>query len=87
MFSGVRWQVGMVILVTELIQEGKMPEIADYIRWKFDWFAGKILELFTGSNEYRVLELKERVPDVRKIVGTRMAERFPPSGGDSCDRY
>jgi hypothetical protein len=80
-------QVRMVILLTEFIQEGKMPEILDYMRRKFDWFAGKILELFSGSNEYRVREVKERVPDVRKIVGARLAERFPPSGGDSCDRY
>ena len=63
-----------------------MPDILEYVREKLDWMAGRILELLTGLTEYRLGEVKARVPEARRIAGARPGLRLPPSG-PTCDRY
>ncbi len=63
-----------------------MPEILEYVREKFDWVAGRILELLTGLSGYKPGEVKARVPDVRRVADPRLAPRLPLSGAP-CDRY
>ena len=60
--------------------------ILEYMRETLDRAADRILELLTGSNGYKVQEVKVRVPDVREVVDARQAQRLPPSGLP-CDRY
>ncbi|MGO9415916.1 MAG: hypothetical protein ACLP51_12365 [Syntrophobacteraceae bacterium] len=63
-----------------------MPETLEYMREKIDWVAGRILELFTGLTGFKLGEVKERIPDVRRVAGARPDLRRPPSG-PRCDRY
>jgi hypothetical protein len=63
-----------------------MPDILEYVREKLDWVSGRILELLTGLTEYRLGEVKARVPEARRVAGIRPDLRFPPSG-HTCDRY
>ncbi len=63
-----------------------MPDILEYMREKFDWVAGRILELFTGLTGFTLGEVKERIPEVRRVAGPRPDLRLPPSG-PTCDRY
>jgi hypothetical protein len=68
------------------IRRIRMTELFKYMRDKLDRAADRILELLTGLNGYKVREVQERVPDVRKVIDARNAKRFPPSG-PPCDRY
>ncbi len=63
-----------------------MPEIVEYLRERLDRAADRIAELLTGSRGYKVREVKERVPDVRKIVDARVARRLQ-SPVLPCDRH
>jgi len=64
-----------------------MPDIFEYLREKFDGLAERILELLTGSAIYRVGEMKERVPDIRRTLAARLSNRLPTPGVGRCDRY
>jgi hypothetical protein len=64
-----------------------MPDIFEYVREKFDGLADRILELLTGSKVYRVGEMKERVPDIRRTLAARLSKRLPPPGVGRCDWY
>jgi hypothetical protein len=63
-----------------------MPDILEYMREKLDWVEGRILELVTGLRGYKLVEVKARVSDVRRVAGPRPAPRFP-SSNSPCDRY
>jgi hypothetical protein len=62
-----------------------MTEILEYIREKYDWVAGRILELFTGLSGYKLEEVKERAPGARRIADR--TDLRPPTSGSPCDRY
>ena len=63
-----------------------MPEMLEYVREKLYRLEGKIVELLTGLNGYKLGEVKARVPDVRRVADARLAPRLPPSDSP-CDRY
>jgi hypothetical protein len=63
-----------------------MTEIMEYMRETLDWAAGRILEFLTGLSGYKLVEVKVRVPDVRRVDDDRLARRLQPSGSP-CDRY
>ena len=68
------------------IKSKKMTKIMEYMREKLDWAASQILELLTGSNGYKLQEVKVRIPDVRQVIAARQAQRLPPAG-PPCDRH
>jgi len=74
------------LLFKILTRRKRMTEIFEYMREKFDWVAGRILELFTGLTGFKLEEVKERTPEVRRVAGARADLRLPPSG-PRCDRY
>ena len=76
----------MVIFIIQFDKEETMKDILEYVREKLDRAADRILELLTGSSGYTLREARVRVPDVRRIIDARQAQRFPPSG-PTCDRY
>lgn len=63
-----------------------MPEITEYVQEKLDWIADKVREFLTGSGGYRVREVREPVPDVRKVLRDRLAQPVSPSDAP-CDKY
>ena len=63
-----------------------MMHIVEYVQEKLDGVADRILELLTGLHKHKVREVRVRVPDVRKVIGTRPARHFPPSA-PPCDRW
>ena len=63
-----------------------MTDILEYIREKVDRAADRVVEILTGVRGYKPREVRERVPDARRIINARRALRYPPSG-PTCGRY
>jgi hypothetical protein len=62
-----------------------MLEILENLRERLDRAIDQIAELLTGSEVYRVRELKARASGVRRIAGVRLAKRLQPPVFP-CDR-
>ncbi len=62
-----------------------MQDILEQIIEKLDSAIDRIL-VFLGGHEYRVKEVRERIPDTRRVAGVIQVRRLP-SSGLPCDRY
>ena len=63
-----------------------MTMLIEYLREKLDGVAGRILELLTGLGKYKLREVRERVPQVRRVPAHRPVRHFPHLG-PPCDRW
>jgi hypothetical protein len=82
----MRRLIRMFILKLEFHQEKKMPETFENIFDRFGWLTDGIRELIEGLTGYRLEKVKAGVPDVRRVIGVRLAQR-PQRSVNRCDRY